>query len=143
MELEPGIIVREPMPFGPRVATDGLFESLAEPLVNALGGSDAGFFSLQTTIAGNVADGLDGKFSSTIGAAEAVTENNAGAGDDHTANQLVDNGAGTEAYRQSVLSYMPQPDAPIEGNFRELPDFGKGHLGGGGVEGGDPTPGKD
>lgn len=143
MELEPGIIDREPMPFGPRVSYDGLFEGLVESLAGTLGGSDGALFSLQTTIAGNVADGLDVEFASTVGAAEGVAENNRGAGDDHTANALVDTGAGSEAYRQSVLSYMPQPDAPIEGNFRELPDFGAGHPGNGGVEPDHGDPNKD
>lgn len=143
MELEPGIIDREPMPFGPRVSHHGLFEGLAESVVGALGGSDAPLASLQTAIAGNVADGLDAVFASTVGAAEAVTANNQGAGDDQTANALVDTGAGSEAYRQSVLGYLPQPDAPIEGDFRELPNFGDGHPGTGGVEDGPGDPNKD
>jgi hypothetical protein len=35
---------------------------------------------------------------------------------------------------------LPQPDAPIEGNFRELPAFGDGHAGDGGIDGGDDNP---
>lgn len=143
MELEPGYLDREPMPFGPRVAHDGLFEGLAEPIVNALGGSDPGLHSLQTTIAGNVADGLDARFASTIGAAEGVAENNAGAGNDQTAGALIDTGGGVDAQRDASLPYLPQSDAPIEGNFRELPAFGEGHPGNGGIDGGDPDPGKD
>jgi hypothetical protein len=143
MELEPGLIDRQDMPFGPRVARDGLFEGLAEPLVGALSGSDPVLFSLQATIAGNVADGLDGTFVSTVGAAEAVTDGNRGAGDDQTAGALVDAGQGSEAYRQSVLSYMPQPEAPIEGDFRDLPPLGSGHPGNGGIDSGDSDPGKE
>ena len=135
MELEPGFIVREEMPLGPRVAVEGRFESLAEPLVDALGGSDGALFSLQTTIAGNVADGLDARFTETIGAAEDVADSHRGAGDDQTADALVDTGAGAEAYRQSVLRHLPQPDAPIDSGFRDLPGLGSGHPGAGGVEG--------
>jgi hypothetical protein len=143
MELEPGLVVHEPMPFGPRVGHDGLFEGLVEPLVGALGGGDATLFALQETIAANVADGLDARFVATIGAAEEAAVNNRGAGDDQTADALVDAGAGSEAYRQSVLRYIPQPDAPIEHDFRELPNFGAGHPGAGGVEPGDREPTKE
>lgn len=143
MELSPGYIVREEMPFGPRVSGRHFFEGLADPLVGALSGSDGGLFSLQQVIGGNVADGLDGLYTSTVGHAEGVADNNGGAGDDQTASALVDSGAGSEAYRQSVLGYLPQPDAPIEGNFRELPNFGEGHPGGGGVEDPVDDPTKD
>jgi hypothetical protein len=143
MELEPGIIDRQDMPFGPRVATEHLFEGLAEPLVGALSGGDGALFSLQATIAGNVADGLDGTFVSTVGAAEAVTDANRGAGDDQTAGALVDAGQGSEAYRQSVLSYMPQPEAPIQGDFRELPPLGSGYPGNGGIDHSVDDPGRD
>lgn len=143
MELEPGIIVREPMPFAPRVSHEGMFNALAEPLIGALSGGDGGLFSLQATIAENVADGLDAGFASTVGAAEAVAANNAGAGDDQTANALVDNGGGVDAHRSAALPYLPQADAPIEGNFRELPALGGGHPGNGGIDTGDPNPGKD
>jgi hypothetical protein len=143
MELERGYIDREPMPFGRRISRDGLFEALAEPLVGALSGGDGGLFSLQATIAGNVADGLDALFVSTVGAAEDVAENNSGAGDDQTAHALVDNGHGVDAQRTASLPYLPQSDAPIEGNFRELPAFGQGHAGDGGIEGGDDNSEKD
>lgn len=139
MTLEPGYVDREPMPFGPRVAHEGLFEGLAEPIVNALGGSDPGLHSLQTTIAGNIADGLDGKFASTIGAAESVADNNRGAGDDQTAGALIDTGGGVDAQRTASLPYLPQADAPIQGNFRELPAFGEGHPGNGGISTDDPN----
>lgn len=139
MELEPGYLDRTDMPLGPRVFTDGLFEGLADPMVGALSGSDGGLWSLQGTIAGNVPDGLDARFTSTVGAAEAVNEGNSGAGNDQTAYALVDAGDGSEAYRQSVQSYLPQPDAPIEGNFKNFPDLGQGHGGGGGVDNSDPV----
>lgn len=143
MELEPGIIVREPMPLGPRIAHDGLFAQLVEPLVNALGGSDGALASVQTAIAGNVADGLDAGFASTIGAAERVADTHRGAGDDQTAGYLVDNGGGVDAQRDASLPYLPQSDAPIEGNFRELPDLGSGHAGDGGIIDGPGDDGKD
>lgn len=140
MELEPGIIDREPMPFGRRVSFEGLFERLAEPLAGSLGGSDGGLFSIQHTIAANVVDGLDGTFAATVGAAEAVAANNAGAGDDQTAHALVDNGGGVDAQHGASLPYLPPPNAPIDGNFREFPNLGDGHPGGGGVDGA-PDPG--
>lgn len=140
MELAPGYLTPEDMPFGPRVFTDGLFEGKAETLVGALGASDGPLSSIQTTIAANVADGLDGKFASTIGAAEHANENNGGQADDQTAGTLVDNGGGVEMYHQSAQSYLPQPDAPIEGNFKEFPNMGDGYKGNGGV-GDAPDPG--
>ena len=140
MELEPPYLVREDMPLGPRVMTDHLFEGFAEQAVAALGDSDPALFSLQTTIAENVADGLDARFTSTIGAAEVVNANNAAAVDDLTVHRLVDAGAGTDAYHADVQRYIPQPDAPIEGDFKELPNLGTGHVGGGGVEGGADEP---
>jgi hypothetical protein len=121
----------------------GTLRGLAEPLVGALSGGDGGLFSLQATIAGNVADGLDDVFASTVGAAEAVADTNNGAGDDQTANALVDNGGGVDAQRNASLPYLPQPDAPIEGNFRELPSLGDGQPGGGGISDAEPEPEKD
>jgi hypothetical protein len=140
MELDPGYIVREPLPFGPRVSYHGLFEQLAEPLVGALGGSDGPLASLQGTIASNSGAGLDGTFAATVGVAADVTANHAGAGNDQTAGALVDNGGGVDAQRGASLPYLPQPDAPIEGNFRELPAFGAGHPGNGGIEDPDTNP---
>lgn len=139
MELAPAYLVRSAMPFGPRVSHDGLFEQLAESLAETLGGGDALLHGLQTAIAGNVADGLDARFTSTIGAAEVAAVNNAGAGDDQTAGVLVDAGGGVDAHRSVALPFLPQPDAPIEGNFRELPNFGDGHPGNGGIEPSDPN----
>lgn len=134
MELSPPLLVRAPLPFGPRISHDGLFAQLAGPLVDALGGADAPLGALQRDIAGNVADGLDARWTSTIGAAEEVADTHRGAGDDQTAHALVDTGAGADAYRQSVLSAMPQPDTPLEHDFRELPGLGDGHPGSGGVD---------
>jgi hypothetical protein len=139
MELEPGIINREPMPFGPRVSHDGMFAHFLEPLASTVNGGDAALFSHQQAIANNVADGLDETFATTIGAAEAIADNNRGAGDDQTAGVLVDNGGGVDAQRAASLPYLPQSDAPIEGNFRELPAFGEGHPGNGGISTDDPN----
>lgn len=130
------------MPFAPRVSSAGMFNGVVGPLVDALNGGDPHLSSLQVTIAHNVADGLDATYGGTVGVAAAVTANNGGLGNDQTANQLVDNGGNAEWYRQSVLGYLPQPDAPIDGDFREFPDLGSGHPGNGGVDG-DPNPGKD
>ena len=121
MELSPGFVTHEPMPFGPRISHAGLLEGLVEPLVNALGGGDAVLGAHQAAIANNTADGLEGTFASTVGVAADLAVNQQPFAHDQTANALVDAGAGTEAYRQSVLRYLPQPDAPIESDFRELP----------------------
>lgn len=140
-DYAPGPIDLGDLPLGPRVFHDGLFEQLVEPLAGVLAGSDGPLASLQTTIAGNTEDGLEGTWQSTIGAADDLAANQAGLGDDQTADALVDAGAGTEAYRQSVLRYLPQPDAPIQGDFRDLPQPPAGAPGGTG--GGDPNPTQD
>ena len=122
MELEPGpFAVREDMPFGPRVSRDGLFESLLDPLVVALGASDDVLTPASTAIASNTDDGLEATYASTIGVAETITADQAGAADDQTSDRLVDAGGGAEAYRGSVLRYLPQPSAPIEGDFLDPP----------------------
>lgn len=121
LTLEPPLVVAEPMPFGPRVSYEGLFEQLAEPIANALAGADGPLASVQVAIGGNTADGLDGSFTSTIGAAEQLAAHQGGIVDDQVADRLVDAGEGSENYRQSVLGYLPQPDAPIVGNFEDFP----------------------
>lgn len=137
MELEPAYLTIEPMPFGPRVATDGLFEGLAGEIDGVLGDGDTQLASLQTAIAENSDAGLDATFTATIGAAADATAAQGSPETDQTGGRLVDAGAGSEAYRQSVLSVLPQPDAPIEGNFKDFPQLGEGRVGDGGVESGD------
>jgi hypothetical protein len=122
VELEPGpFAVRDPLPLGPRVSRDGLFESLLEPLAVALGASDPVLAPAQGAIATNSDDGLEATYLSTVGVAETVTADQAGAADDQTSDQLVDAGGGADAYRGSVLRYLPQPDASIEGDFIDAP----------------------
>jgi hypothetical protein len=121
MELEPGPIVREPMPLGPRVFTPGLFASRAALLLGALRDSDAGFAAVELEIAGNAGDGLAASFAGSIDAAADAAANQANWRDDRTADTLVDAGGGADAYRQSVLRYLPQPDAPITTSFDDPP----------------------
>jgi hypothetical protein len=140
MEFEAGYFAeREEMPLAPFVGRDGLFAQHAEMIVGALRDTDGPLASLGHTIAGNVADGLDGLFASTIGAAEAEADTHAGAGDDPTAGYLTDAGAGTDAYHDDAQRYLPQPDSPIESNFLDLPTPPAGHPGGGGNASDDPN----
>lgn len=140
MEFEAGYFAeREEMPLGPFVGRDGLFQQHAEMLVGALRDTDAPLASLGQEIAGNVADGLDATFTTTIGAAEAEADTHAGAGDDQTAGYLADAGAGTDAYHDDAQRYLPQPDAPIEGNFLDLPTPPAGHPGSPGNANDDPN----
>lgn len=139
MELSPPYLTPEAMPLGPRVITPGLFLGYLAPLHDAIGGGDGTLFSLQQTIAGNTDDGLDGVFTATIGAAEDVAAAQGSPEDDQTAAQLTDAGAGVDVHRTVAAPYLPQADTPIVGDFRELPNLGDGHPGGGGIEPGDPT----
>jgi hypothetical protein len=116
-ELEPGPIVREEMPLPPAIFYPGRLARHLELIVDELGASDVVLGGHQHDIAGNRGDGLDALYASTIGAAADVDANQPPADADQTAHVLVDAGAGTEAYRQSVLRYLPQPDAPVPEDY--------------------------
>jgi hypothetical protein len=116
-ELEPGPIVREEMPLPPAIFYPGRLARHLELIVDELGASDVVLGGHQHDIAGNRGDGLDALYASTIGAAADADANHPPADADQTAHVLVDAGAGTEVYRQSVLRYLPQPDAPVPEDY--------------------------
>jgi hypothetical protein len=126
-EYDPGPIVLGTMPLGPRIAHDGLFAAYLEPVVDVLGASDDVLGAQQRDIATNSAAGLDTTYAGTVGAAEAETAGQPDVSGDQTAPTLVDAGAGTEAYRGGVLSFLPQPSAPIGQTFQEFPTPNFGH----------------
>jgi len=115
-----------------RVFDGNQFQRMLEPLSNALGGSDPVLGGAANTIATVNGDGLDGSFAATIGPAADADAQHPSSDTDPTAHTLVDAGAGSESYRQSVLRYLPQPDArvpedyipplPDPANFRPDPD---------------------
>ena len=124
--LATGPIVLGEMPLRPRIAHDGLFAALLEPVVNTLGGLDAPLASAHATIATNTDAGLDATFTLTVGAAAGETAGQPNQFGDTTAAALHDAGGGVDAYRGSVAPFLPQPDAPVESGFRDfpVPDFG-------------------
>lgn len=123
MELEPGPFWdREEMPLGPPVATEGLFERLLEPLVHALVGSDVPLGRLSDDVGRDVPDHIEAQYLTTAGAAEDEHFAHAMVPEDQTAPALVDAGAGSEMYRQSVLRYLPQPDSAIDVDFSDPPE---------------------
>jgi hypothetical protein len=120
-DFAPGPIVLGEMPLSPRIAHDGLFAGLLEPVVNVLGASDDVLSAQQRDIATNTAAGLDERFTATIGRAADLAAAQPAASADQTAARLIDAGGGAGVYRDSVQQYLPQPDAAIGQGFREFP----------------------
>lgn len=121
MELERGPSRGELLPLGPRVSREGLFASLAGVLVDVLGSGDAGLGTATRTIVGDGAPDMTAAYAGTVDLAEQELAQQTAAGVGGTADLLVDAGAGASAYRDSVLRYLPQPDASIEMPFLDLP----------------------
>jgi hypothetical protein len=136
-----GPIVLGQMPLGPRIAHDGLFAGLLEPVVSVLGASDGVLSAYQREIVTNTDAGLDARFESTIGHAADLAAAQPGAFADQTAARLVDAGGGTSTYHDGVQQYLPQPSAPIGQGFREFPTPDFGNPGNNGVDPGDPGAG--
>lgn len=122
MELEPGYIVREEMPFGPPVATDGLFEGLADELTGVLADSDGALASTSAAVGDDVPQDIDAHYARTAGVAEEVTDDEIAAGSQSQADPLLTSGGAVDQLRGGVVGYLPQPDAPIDGNFIDPPD---------------------
>lgn len=123
--LEPGPIDREEMPLPPPVFYPGRLSQHLDLIVGPLSASDVVLGGHQLEIAGNRADGLDALYGRTIGAAADTDANHPTSDADPTADRLVDAGGGTEAYRQSVLRYLPTPDTPVPEGFTTVrPDPG-------------------
>jgi len=86
------------------------------------GGTQATRFAQAARDAG--ADGipdLDGAYAESVGVAAEVVEANHDAANNTTGSQLADTTDGAEAYRAGVLPHLPQPSAPIEGDYTEPP----------------------
>lgn len=120
-ELEPGPIVREEMPLPPPVFYPGRLTGHLEIIAGPLGASDTVLGQHQTDISGNRGDGLDALYAATIGAAADTDANHPSSDADQTAHGLVDAGAGTEAYRQYSLRYLPGPDSQVPEDFTARP----------------------
>ena len=120
--LEAGPFDDAPLPFGPRVMVDGLFTRHVDALVGTLGGSDGALQSSASTAGDNVPHDLDVAFLTTVGyAAQAHAEEVRG-GSQSIAGALVGDGEDVETLRQSVLRYLPAPDAPIGAGLDPPPD---------------------
>lgn len=115
--LEPGPIVVDDMPFGPRVSREGLLESFAEPLVNALHGSDVGLASSSDQVSRDVPRDLDAAYARSAGTAEEAHADQVTEGTGSAAGTLVDAGAGVEVYRGQVLPHLPPPTTGIDMNL--------------------------
>lgn len=122
MTLAPGPIVREEMPFGPRVAYDGLFASLAGPLHDELAGSDAPLAALAGRVGDDVPSDLDAAYVGTIGLAEEAHATEVNSGAQSVADVLIDRGGDVDALRGDVLRYLPQPETPIPSGLIDPPD---------------------
>jgi hypothetical protein len=127
MDPEPGPFwQREPMPLPPRVVGETTFQSLAGALVDMLGDADPSLGAAADTVGRDVPADLDATFGATIGVAEDVTGSQFNLGTDQTADVLTQDGEGAEWYRQSVLQFLPQPDAPIEMELKDPPALPRG-----------------
>jgi len=115
--LEPGPIVIDDMPFGPRVSREGLLESFAEPLVNTLHGSDDGLASSSDHVSRDVPRDLDAAYARSAGTAAEAHADQVTEGSGSQAGQLVDSGAGVEVYRGQVLPHLPPPTTGVDMNL--------------------------
>jgi hypothetical protein len=127
---------RGPLPLGPRVSHDALFESLADLIAPTLAGADAGLAAHSDAVGRDVPDDIASSHAATIAVAEDAHADQVRAQDTTTAPALIDTGANTDAYHAATRPYLPPPDADIELGFVDLPplptDTGEGGPGDGG-----------
>lgn len=120
-ELEPGPIDRidetalRPFPQLPS------FEGLVAGALEGLRGADDGLARQRLDVGDEGPPDLDAAYASTVAVSEETLAAQRGAEDDQVAGVLVDTTAGAEAYRQAALPHLPQPAAPIEGDFVDPP----------------------
>lgn len=119
--LEPGPVPTTPLPFGPRVLVGTVFESLAEPLVGALGDPDARLAAARDQVGTDVPDDLDAAFLDTVGVAADAHDSQAAVADPSTAGTLIDTGRGVDGLRAYVLPFLPPPDTFIDIVFTPPP----------------------
>jgi hypothetical protein len=122
--LEPGPIVLEDMPFGPRVSHEGLFEGHVDQLLGTLAGSDGPLQVLAHHAGDDVPTDIDASFAQTVGSAEEAHADQVHAGPQSIADSLTDSGEDVATLRASVLKYLPAPTAPIAASFDPPPDAG-------------------
>lgn len=135
IELERGPLERLADEALQRLPAAPSFEGLVASALEGAGGVDAALGGVKVDVAGEGVPDLDGAYVTTVGVSEATLANQIGAEDDGRATELGDRTEGAEAYRRATSPYLPQPDAPIEGDFNEPPP--PAPTGGGGDEGGD------
>lgn len=120
-ELEPGplapLVPDELRPFPPRSS----FETLVADALGALAGAEAALASTAVRTTEQPPDDLDALYGATVGAAEAAVDDEIAHAPGSSAPTLVDTGNTVDQIRQSVLGYLPQPDAPISASFDEPP----------------------
>jgi hypothetical protein len=130
MDIEPGPFTeREPLPLGPRISREGLFEQLAAQLVDPLSGADGGLDRLRATVGDGVPTDLDATYAATVGAADDAHASFAGSLDDRQGDTLADRGGAVDARRASVARYLPDADADVDASFVDVPDSSVIHTG--------------
>lgn len=121
LELEPG-------PIGP-LTSDALapfprrpsFETLVVDALGAFWNVDNALALAALHTAASPPDDLEALYAATVGAAEADVNHQLAQAPGSPAPTLVGQGDSTDRIRQSVLQYLPQPDAPITATFDEPP----------------------
>lgn len=144
MDLEPGYVIHEPMPFAKRVSYDGLFEGLADQLTGPLGDSDGALASTSASVGDGVPTDLDHAYGTTVGTAAEAHNDQVRGGTQSVAGVLIGQGADVETLRGAVLRFLPQPDAPVSMSLIDPPDSNLIHQGRGfDTPKPAPTPGKN
>jgi len=121
VELEPGLIVREPMPFAPRVSYDGLFASLLDDTAPLLGSADDALAPATTAVSGDGAPDVGGAYDTIIGGARDAHQANVDRGTGSVADALTGTGEQVTQLRASVIGYLPPPETAPDTSFVEPP----------------------
>ncbi len=120
-DLEPGPLERfrddALRPFPQRPSFEGLVAAALQPQR----GVDDGLSAQQRAAGDGGTPDLDAAYAATVVISAETLANQTGAEFDGRAAQFVDTTAGAEAYRQTALPHLPQPSAPIEGDYVDPP----------------------
>lgn len=95
------------------------FEGIVADALGELPALDARLAGAALWTTENPPDELDAVFNATVGAANGEVDTQIGAFDVSPFADLVTVGDNEDTLRQSVLRYLPGPEAPIETNFEE------------------------
>lgn len=112
-DLEPGPL--EPLtldmlrPFPTRPSFEGLLSGAREQLR----GGDPALTAAAVYAVENPTAAIDARYTSTIGGAESHVDAEIGTAPTAATSALIANGDSTDRIRQSVLRFLPGPDAPI------------------------------